>query len=99
MTSALSLGEPISGQRKEGCVDLVMLMTKGDRDLEYRKISRRHMCMPPRFRRKATCAVCGVTLCSRTQLHLHMKARHGTGLPGYGLNRGRRPRDEPSLRY
>ena len=55
--------------------------------------------MPPRFRRKATCAVCGVTLCSRTQLHLHMKARHGTGLPGYGLNRGRRPRDEPSLRY
>ena len=33
--------------------------------------------------RKATCAICGTTLCSRQQLNLHMKARHGTGLPGY----------------
>ena len=33
--------------------------------------------------RRATCDVCGTTLSSRAQLHLHMKARHGTGLPGY----------------
>ena len=37
-----------------------------------------------KYNQKATCAICGTTLCSRGQLHLHMKARHGTGLPGYG---------------
>ena len=42
---------------------------------------------------KATCAICDTTLCSRGQLHLHMKARHGTGLPGYGTERGRRKRE------
>ena len=39
--------------------------------------------------KKATCDICGVTLCTRQQLNSHMKARHGTGLPGYGLMRGR----------
>lgn len=48
-----------------------------------------------KFVKKATCAICGVTLCSRTQLHLHMKARHGAGLPDYGLLKGRRARDMP----
>ena len=32
---------------------------------------------------KRTCTICERTLCSRQQLHLHMKALHGTGLPGY----------------
>ena len=46
-----------------------------------------------KYYQKATCDVCGTTLCSRAQLHLHMKARHGTGLPGYGENsRGRKRR-------
>ena len=33
--------------------------------------------------RKSSCAICGRVLCSRQQLHLHMKALHGTGLPDY----------------
>ena len=33
--------------------------------------------------KKATCTICGRTLCSRQQLQLHMKALHGTGLPDY----------------
>ena len=41
---------------------------------------------PPSARR-ATCDICGQTLSTRSQLSSHMKARHGTGLPGYGLNR------------
>ena len=36
-----------------------------------------------KYIKKATCPTCGTTLCSRQQLHLHMKALHGTGLPGY----------------
>ena len=50
-----------------------------------------------KFYKKATCAVCGVTLCSRTQLNLHMKAKHGAGLPDYGLHRGRRPNPENAV--
>ena len=50
-----------------------------------------------KFVKKSTCATCGVTLCSRTQLHLHMKARHGAGLPDYGLFRGRKPREIPLI--
>ena len=33
--------------------------------------------------KKATCTICGRTLCSRTQLHFHMKALHGIGLPDH----------------
>ena len=33
--------------------------------------------------KKSPCAICGRVLCSRTQLHLHMKALHGSGLPDY----------------
>ena len=43
-----------------------------------------------KYYKKATCDICGVTLSSRQQLNCHMKARHGTGLPGYGLMMGRR---------
>ena len=32
---------------------------------------------------KSPCSICGKVLCSRSQLHLHMKVLHGTGLPGY----------------
>ena len=32
---------------------------------------------------KCPCTECGRVLCSRQQLHLHMKALHGTGLPDY----------------
>ena len=34
-----------------------------------------------KYYQKAVCTTCGKTLCSRQQLHLHMKALHGTGLP------------------
>ena len=50
-----------------------------------------------KFVKKSTCAVCGVTLCSRAQLHLHMKARHGAGLPDYGLHRGRQKPEPPEI--
>ena len=43
-----------------------------------------------RYNVSVTCDVCGVRLSSRGQLNLHMKARHGTGLPGYGQNPGGR---------
>ena len=36
-----------------------------------------------RYVHKSACSICGRVLCSRTQLHLHMKALHGTGLPDY----------------
>ena len=36
-----------------------------------------------KFIKKSMCTICGRTLCSRQQLHLHMKALHKTGLPGY----------------
>ena len=36
-----------------------------------------------KFIKKSTCTICGRTLCSRQQLHLHMKALHKIGLPGY----------------
>ena len=39
---------------------------------------------------RQTCGICGVTLSNRQMLHSHMKSRHGTGLPGYGLHRGKR---------
>ena len=41
---------------------------------------------------KQTCGICGVTLSNRQMLNSHMKSRHGTGLPGYGLHRGKRGR-------
>ena len=43
-----------------------------------------------KYYQKATCEICSTTLCSRAQLNLHMKAKHGKGLPGYGTLLGRR---------
>ena len=43
-----------------------------------------------KYYKKVTCDICGMTLCHRGQLQLHMKARHGTGIPGYGESRGRK---------
>ena len=45
----------------------------------------------PSQRQKATCDICGTTLCSRQVLNSHMKARHGTGLPGYKSRVGGTP--------
>ena len=43
-----------------------------------------------KYVQKSPCTICGRVLCSRTQLHMHMKALHGTGLPGYreGMYKG-----------
>ena len=42
--------------------------------------------------KKSPCATCGRVLSSRQQLHLHMKALHGTGLPDYNTRKGARPK-------
>ena len=36
-----------------------------------------------KFMKKSPCTICGRVLCSRQQLHLHMKALHGAGLPDW----------------
>ena len=36
-----------------------------------------------KYLQKSPCAICGRVLSTRQHLHLHMKALHGTGLPGY----------------
>ena len=38
-------------------------------------------------RYQKACTICGRVLSSRQQLHLHMKALHGTGLPGYPIKK------------
>ena len=61
-------------------IDRQRLMVQEGSRKEYKKNSQ-----------KVTCAICGTTLSSRQQLNLHMKARHGTGLPGYKSGYGHTP--------
>ena len=46
---------------------------------DYLKLSQ----VRKKYQQKSPCAICGRVLCSRQQLHLHMKALHGEGLPDY----------------
>ena len=55
----------------------VLLRQEGSRYLGKEHPSKRF------YRKNSTCATCGKTLCSRQQLHFHMKALHGAGLPDY----------------